>query len=301
MKLNLGNLTTEQRNEKTKHIDNCSVVEMLEIINEEDALVHEAVRAEIPNIAKAVEAIVHSFKNGGRLFYVGAGTSGRLGILDASECPPTFSTEPELVQAIIAGGYPAIFKAIEGAEDSVEQGKEVMLQKEISEKDVVVGITASGRTPYVLGAISQAKLMGAVTVGLSNNGDSELAREAHIAITPIVGPEVITGSTRMKSGTSQKLVLNMLSTGAMIRSGKVYGNLMVDVKASNEKLIDRCERIVISATGVSSEEAKRQLGEAAYNPKKAIIRIITGASLEAVEKALIEAEGITAKAIKLLT
>jgi N-acetylmuramic acid 6-phosphate etherase len=301
MKLNLENLTTEQRNEKTKHIDTSSVIEILETINEEDALVHAAVRAEITNIAKAVEAIVDSFKREGRLFYVGAGTSGRLGILDASECPPTFSTEPELVQAIIAGGYPAIFKAVEGAEDSMEQGKDIMLQKEIGEKDVVVGITASGRTPYVLGAIRQAKLMGAVIVGLSNNADSELAREVDIAITPLVGPEVITGSTRMKAGTSQKLVLNMLSTGAMIRCGKVYGNLMVDVKASNEKLIDRCERIVMSATGVSREEAKVYLGEASNNPKKAIIRIITGASLEAVEKALIEADEMTAKAISLLT
>lgn len=300
MELRLDKLTTEQRNEKTKHIDTCSVMEMLEMINDEDAHVHDAVRDEIPNIAKAVEAIVKSFKKGGRLFYVGAGTSGRLGILDASECPPTYSTEPEMVQAIIAGGNTAIFKAVEGAEDSAELGKNAMIEKKVTENDVIVGITASGRTPYVLGAVKQAKLVGAITVGLSNNRNSALTKVVDIAITPIVGAEVVTGSTRMKAGTSQKLVLNMLTTSSMIRLGKVYGNLMVDVKASNEKLVDRCERIVESATDITTKDVKRYLSQTSYNPKKAIIMIKTGASLEQVEKALTETDGLVAQSIDLL-
>lgn len=301
MMLNLGALITEQRNEKTKNIDTSSVVEILQMINREDAKVHEAVQEEIPHIAKAVEAIVERFKKGGRLFYVGAGTSGRLGILDASECPPTYSTDPEMVQAIIAGGETAIFKAVEGAEDSIDQGRAVMIEKQITSRDIIVGITASGRTPYVLGAIREAKTIGALTIGLSNNQASLLAKEVDIPITPIVGPEVITGSTRMKAGTSQKLVLNMLTTGSMIKLGKVYENLMVDVKPSNEKLIDRCERIVVSATKLTREEAKKCLIETAYQPKKAIIMAKTGASLKEVEGALIQTEGMAAKAIDLLT
>ena len=297
----LGNLTTEKVNERSSQIDISTTKEMLEIINEEDILVPEAVRKEIPNIVKAVDAIADSIKNGGKLFYIGAGTSGRLGILDAAECPPTYGTKPELVQGIIAGGNTAIFKAVECAEDSEDLGKQDIIGHGITNKDVLVGITASGRTPYVIGALNEAKRIGAVTVGLSNNKDSKINEIVDIAITPLVGPEVVMGSTRMKSGTSQKLVLNMLTTGAMIKLGKVYGNLMVDLKPTNLKLVDRTKRIVVYATGVSSEEAESCLEKSGFNTKIAIIMIKTGCTKEEAEKLLENADGVVAKAIELKT
>jgi N-acetylmuramic acid 6-phosphate etherase len=298
MGMNLGNLTTEQVNSNSSHIDLCSTSKILELINEEDIMVPHIVKKVIPNIEKAVDAIYEKIKNGGRLFYVGAGTSGRIGILDASECPPTYGTNPELIQGIIAGGYEAIFRAIEGAEDNEELGSQVIYDKNITSKDVVVGITASGQAPFVLGAVREAKKVGAVTIGISNNFDSLLKSEADIEITPIVGPEVIMGSTRMKAGTSQKLILNMISTAVMIKFGKVYGNLMVDLKPTNKKLKDRCIRIVMSATGVTKQIAEDYLAKSVFSPKLAIVMIKTECSREVCEKLLNEAGGFVTRAIE---
>lgn len=294
----LKSLTTEQVNGKSIHIDMCSTHEILDIINSEDMLVPLAVKKEIPNIEKAVDSIVENIKKGGRLFYIGAGTSGRLGILDASECPPTYGTDPELVQGIIAGGRDAMFNSIEDAEDSEEMGIQVVHDKGISQNDVVVGITASGRTPYVLGAVREAKKIGAVTVGISSNSTSIIKNDVDIAITPIVGPEVVTGSTRMKSGTAQKLVLNMITTAVMIKLGKVYGNLMVDLKPTNKKLVDRAVRIVIHATSVSEEMAQKYMELSDFNPKAAIVMIKAGVSKEKAEEMLSEGKGFVTKALE---
>lgn len=299
MDLTIAKLTTEQVNEKSTHIDTCTTREILEIINSEDMLVAKAVKEEIPNIEKTVDAVAAAIKKGGRLFYIGAGTSGRLGILDASECPPTYGTNFELIQGIIAGGYEAMFKAVEGAEDSEEMGRNIIHEKNVNDKDVVVGITASGRTPYVLGAVKEAKKVGAVTIGLSNNKDSALKKEVDIAITPLVGPEVVMGSTRMKAGTSQKLVLNMITTAAMIKLGKVYGNLMVDLQPTNYKLIDRIKRIVVYATGISYEEAEDYLIKACNKPKTAIVMVKTGCDKEKAEELLEKADGMISKALQL--
>lgn len=294
----LKSLTTEQVNGKSIHIDMCSTHEILNIINSEDMLVPLAVKKEIPNIEKAVDSIVENIEKGGRLFYIGAGTSGRLGILDASECPPTYGTDPELVQGIIAGGRDAMFNSIEDAEDSEEMGIQVVHDKGISQNDVVVGITASGRTPYVLGAVREAKKIGAVTVGISSNSTSIIKNDVDIAITPIVGPEVVTGSTRMKSGTAQKLVLNMITTAVMIKLGKVYGNLMVDLKPTNKKLVDRAVRIVIHATSVSEEMAQKYMELSDFNPKAAIVMIKAGVSKEKAEEMLSEGKGFVTKALE---
>ena len=229
-KLNLGKLTTESRNQNTLDIDKVSTIEMVRIINEEDKKVALAVEKEIPQIAKAIDGIVERMHKGGRLIYIGAGTSGRLGILDASECPPTYGVSEELVQGIIAGGMEAIFRAQEGAEDSRELAVSDLKSKALNNTDIVVGLAASGRTPYVIGGLEYANSIGALTVSVTCNADSEVSKCSSIAIAPVVGPEVVTGSTRLKSGTAQKLVLNMLSTGSMIKLGKVYGNLMVDVQ-----------------------------------------------------------------------
>lgn len=301
MKYDLGSLTTEQSNDRSRWIDSCTIPEILQMINDEDSRVHLAVKQEIPHIAAAVEQIVKNFKAGGRLFYVGAGTSGRLGILDAAECPPTYNTKPEMVQAVIAGGAEAVFTAVEGAEDDKEAGAAGMRSKGVNRNDTVVGITASGVTPFVIGAIQEAKRLGAATVGISSNKGSPLEKETDFPITLIVGPEVVTGSTRMKSGTAQKMVLNMLSTCSMIRLGKVYGNLMVDVKPSNNKLIDRCVRIVVDACGVTAETAKNSLVQTDYNPKKAIILLKTGSAPENVDKALSQTDGSVSESISLLS
>lgn len=295
----LANLVTEKINIKSTNIDVCSTKEILEIINEEDKLAPLAVEREIPNIVKAVDAITERMGRGGRLFYVGAGTSGRIGILDASECPPTFGTDPDLVVGIIAGGSAAVFKAVEGAEDDEELGRKEIINRNITSNDSVVGITASGRTPFVISAIREAKRLGAITIAVSNNGDSKVKYEADIAITPIVGPEVITGSTRMKAGTSEKLVLNMITTSVMIKLGKVYGNLMVDLQPTNEKLMDRSVRIVAYATGIKDELAKRYINQSDKNPKIAIVMIKTGCSKEEAEKLLSSGNGIISNAISL--
>lgn len=299
MDTHFSSLSTEQVNEGSKHIDVCSTAEILEVINSEDAKVHLAVKKEILNIARAVDIIAGRIKLGGRLFYVGAGTSGRLGILDASECPPTYGTPPELVQGIIAGGSEAVWKAVEGAEDNEELGRAAIYDKGMALNDVVVGVTASGRTPFVLGAVREARLNGIVTVGVSNSSNSLIEREADIAITPLVGPEVIMGSTRMKSGTSQKLVLNMLTTAVMIKLGKVYGNLMVDLQPTNEKLVDRAVRIIMYATGLDYERAKEYLERSGANPKTAIVMVKTGLEREQAESLLEEGEGFVSRAVGL--
>lgn len=267
----LENLLTEQPNPASASIDALATEDMLRIVNAEDRKVADAVASEIPAIARAVDAIVASFQQGGRLFYIGAGTSGRLGVLDASECPPTFGVPAGMVQGIIAGGEPALSRATEASEDDPASGARDLAARGFTARDALVGIAASGRTPYVLGAIAEAKGLGAVTVGISCTPDSELARAVAIPITPLVGPEVIAGSTRLKAGTAQKLVLNMLSTGAFIRMGYVYGNLMVNVQPTNAKLADRARRIVAQATGVSGERAGEWLEAAGGNVCAAIL------------------------------
>jgi N-acetylmuramic acid 6-phosphate etherase len=255
-------LLTEAQNPSSVAIDALPTVDMLRAINTADEEVARAVKREIPNVARAIDAILERLQQGGRLFYIGAGTSGRLGVLDASECPPTFNTPPDLVQAIIAGGDRALRHSVEKAEDDPEQGKLDLEQREFCSRDALAGIAASGRTPYVMGGITFARALGALTIALSCTPDSEIAKRADIAITPLPGPEIITGSTRMRAGTATKLVLNMLSTGVMIRMGYVYGNLMVNVQPTNTKLTDRARRIIASITGVSYDEASRSLAEA---------------------------------------
>jgi len=267
---NLANLLTEQRNPASARIDKLATAEMLRVINEEYFKVAEAVAREIPNIARAVDAIVEAFHKGGRLFYIGAGTSGRLGVLDASECPPTFNVPPDMVQGIIAGGEAALSRATETTEDDPGIGARDLKLRGFTGSDVLCGIAASGRTPYVLGAVDEANRMGALTLGVSCTPDSELARRVKIAITPLSGPEIVTGSTRMKAGTATKLVLNMLTTGSFIRLGYVRGNLMVNVQPKNSKLVDRSRRIIAALTGVSYEEAGRMLVAAGNNVAAAI-------------------------------
>ena len=289
--IQLNKLTTERRNPHTSHIDELSTLEMVTAINREDQQVPLAVEKVLPQIAQAVDLNTERLKNGGRLFYIGAGTSGRLGILDAVECPPTYGTAPEMVQGLIAGGTPAIFKAQEGAEDNPALAAKDLTAAGFSACDVLVGIAASGRTPYVIGGIEYAKKIKAPTIALSCSENSQIAALADIAITPITGPEAITGSTRMKAGTAQKLVLNMLSTGTMIKLGKVYGNLMVDVKTSNLKLEERARRIVMEATGCSRDEAIAVLAQAQGRAKLAILLQLTGCSAEEGRELLKKAEG----------
>ncbi|WP_229612162.1 N-acetylmuramic acid 6-phosphate etherase [Vibrio parahaemolyticus] len=280
MKIDLSRLVTESRNPASAEIDTLSTIEMLQVINEEDQKVALAVKAVLPQIAKTVDAITQAFANGGRLVYMGAGTSGRLGILDASECPPTYGTHPDMVIGLIAGGHQAILKAVENAEDDVKMGQDDLKALHLTKHDVVVGIAASGRTPYVLGGLEYAKSIGATTASIACNPECAMAKAADIAILPIVGAEVVTGSSRMKAGTAQKLVLNMLTTGAMIRSGKVFGNLMVDVEATNAKLIQRQTNIVVEATGASKEEAERALNACDRHCKTAILMILADLDAE---------------------
>ena len=294
----LQKIATEQRNPNTMNIDTLSTLDMVKLINQEDHRVAEAVGEVTDKIAQAVDVIAEKLAAGGRLIYCGAGTSGRLGILDAVECPPTYSTDPETVQALMAGGYGAIFKAVEGAEDSKELGVEDMKNIHFCQKDVLVGIAASGRTPYVRGCMEYAKQLGAPTVAVTCCPGSELDQFADIGIAPAPGPEVVTGSTRMKSGTAQKMVLNMLSTGAMIKLGKVYGNLMVDVKPSNEKLIRRCVTIVCSAAECTEAEATKALEECDYRPKVAIVMVLRGVDAETACAMLQKAEGRIAKVLE---
>ena len=294
----LQKIATEQRNPNTMNIDTLSTLDMVKLINREDHRVADAVGEVTDKIAQAVDVIAEKLAAGGRLIYCGAGTSGRLGILDAVECPPTYSTDPETVQALMAGGYGAIFKAVEGAEDSKELGVEDMKNIHFCQKDVLVGIAASGRTPYVRGCMEYAKQLGAPTVAVTCCPGSELDQFADIGIAPAPGPEVVTGSTRMKSGTAQKMVLNMLSTGAMIKLGKVYGNLMVDVKPSNEKLIRRCVTIVCSAAECTEAEATQALEACGYRPKVAIVMVLRGVNADTACAMLQKAEGRIAKVLE---
>ena len=298
MAVELDKIATEQRNPRTAHIDELSTLDMVTLINSEDHRVADAVQEVLPQIAAAVDLIADRLSSGGRLVYAGCGTSGRLGILDASECPPTYNVSPELVQGLIAGGYPAIFKAVEGAEDSRELGAQDLRRIGFCEKDVLCGLAASGRTPYVLGAMAYAKSVGASVISVTCCRGSEIDRAADIGIAPEPGPEVVTGSTRMKSGTAQKLVLNMLSTAAMIKLGKVYGNLMVDVKPSNEKLIRRCVTIVCSATECSESAATAALEACGYRPKTAIVMILCGVDAEEAARLLKQSDGRIANVLK---
>ena len=297
-RLNLGKLTTESRNQNTLNIDKVSTSEMVKIINNEDKKVAEAVERELPQIAEAIDEIVERMHKGGRLIYIGAGTSGRLGILDASECPPTYGVSEELVQGVIAGGQEAIFRAKEGAEDSKELAAKDLKERKLTENDTVVGLAASGRTPYVIGGLEYANEIGALTVSVTCNADSDVSKAAKISIAPVVGAEVITGSTRLKSGTAQKLVLNMLSTGIMIKLGKVYGNLMVDLKLSNEKLVERAKKIVVEATGVNIKEAESLLAETKFDVKLAIFMILSGLDINVSRIKLDENKGYIAKALE---
>lgn len=264
-------LTTEQDNPVSKNIDQMSTQDALRLINREDAKVADAVRAALPQVAEAVEVIAEAIASGGRLFYLGAGTSGRLGVLDAVECVPTFSVSPELVQGLIAGGSDALTQSIEGAEDRPEDARDDLMERGLTESDVVCGIAASGRTPYVIGGLTYAKTLGAKTIAVACNARSPIGEIVDISISVVVGPEVIAGSTRMKAGTAQKMILNMLSTCAMIRLGKVYGNLMVDVKVSNQKLADRANRLVKRLTGVDSARASALLAQTNQDVKAAVV------------------------------
>ncbi len=272
----LSTLITEQRNPNSMNVDCLSALEIVQLMNEEDKQVPLAIEKCLPQIAQAVERIVAAFQQGGRLVYIGAGTSGRLGVLDASECPPTFGVSPEMVKGIIAGGERALRHPIEGAEDSKTQAVVDLQTIHFSSQDVLVGIAASGRTPYVIGALEYAKSLGSVTVSIASNPNSAMANIVDIAIDTVVGPEVLTGSSRLKSGTAQKLVLNMLTTASMILMGKCYQNLMVDVQASNEKLKARAIRIVMQATDCDKALAEETLKQADQNAKLAIMMILSG-------------------------
>ncbi len=295
----MASLTTELRNPNSVNVDSLAVQDILELINNEDRQVAGAVAEEMGNIVAAVDLVIGSLRSGGRLIYAGAGTSGRLGVLDAAECPPTFSSDPEMVQGIIAGGTDALTRSIEGAEDNPEDGRKAIADKSVNGNDVVFGIATSGRTPYVLGALEEAKRLGAKTVFLSCNTVEEGDVAADLLITPLVGPEIITGSTRMKSGTATKLVLNMITTTAMIKLGKVYSNLMVDLQAVNGKLLDRACRILETLTGIDYAAAEMLLEDAEMNLKTALVMQIAGVKREAALKKLDEAGGIVREAVDL--
>ena len=294
----LEKLTTEQRNPATEHIDELPTLDMVALMNAEDKKVAEAVEKILPQIARAIDLIAEKLQKGGHLFYMGAGTSGRLGILDAVECPPTYGTDYELVQGLIAGGATAIFQAKEGAEDDPALGRADLEEAGFAAKDVLVGIAASGRTPYVKGGLAYAKELGATAIALACAEQAEIAELSDLALLPVTGPEVVTGSTRMKAGTAQKMVLNMLSTGTMVKLGKVYGNLMVDVKATNEKLAERALRIVMAAAGCQRKEAEAALRRAGGQAKLAILIALTGCSPAEGRLQLGMAQGHLTKALK---
>lgn len=294
----LKELITEKRNPRTLDIDSKSIDDILKIINEEDKTVPDAVEKELPYIRQAVEILVDAFKKGGRLIYIGAGTSGRLGVLDASECPPTFGTDPEMVQGIIAGGLKALTRSQEGAEDKREQGAIDLMNLNFSSQDVACGIAASRRTPYVVGAIEKARELGAKTIYITCTPREEMHLDVDVAICPVVGPEVIMGSTRMKSGTAEKLVLNMLTTTAMICLGKVYGNMMVDLQMTSKKLEERSKRTVMMVTGIDYEEAEKVLSEAKGHVKAALVMILKNVDREEAIRRLKAANGFVRKAIE---
>ncbi len=300
MKENLAALVTESRNPASLQIDTLDSQAILSIINREDTLVAQAVAKSIPQIASCVDAITEGFASGGRLIYVGAGTSGRLGILDASECPPTYGTPPEQVVGVIAGGKQAVFSAVENAEDNPVAGRDDLKALNINKHDVVVGIAASGRTPYVVGAMDYARSQGARVGAICCNAECVMADNADFPMVAVVGPEVVTGSSRMKAGTAQKLILNMLTTAAMIRSGKVYGNLMVDVEATNAKLRERQVRIVMDATGCDEDQALGALSSTGLHCKTAILTILADCSPETAREALASHNGFVRAALKAL-
>ncbi|MFQ6112608.1 MAG: N-acetylmuramic acid 6-phosphate etherase [bacterium] len=294
----LKKLVTESRNPVSEGIDSKSTIEILRTINAEDKKVPEVVEREIEYIAKAVDILVDAFREGGRLFYIGAGTSGRLGVLDAAECPPTFGTDPAMIQGIIAGGYEALLRAQEGSEDKAEQAASDLMERGFTKKDVACGIAASRRTPYVIAAIKKAREIGGKTLYITCNPRSELKLQVDVAICPVVGPEVIMGSTRMKAGTATKLVLNMLTTTAMIRMGKVYGNMMVDLQMNSRKLEERSKRTVMMVTGVDYEEASRILKKAGGHVKTALVMILAGVEADEARKRLETSGGFVHGAIK---
>ncbi|OUN73351.1 N-acetylmuramic acid 6-phosphate etherase [Faecalibacterium sp. An58] len=291
-------MTTERRNPRTMNLDTMTELEIVSAINEEDARVPLAIAKKLPEIAQAAHWAVEAFEQGGRLFYMGAGTSGRLGVLDAAECPPTFGVDPGMVVGLIAGGEKAFLKAIEGAEDSRELGRSDLEAHGLTAKDFVVGIAASGRTPYVLGGLEYAKSVGCRTAAIACNTGSAVGKAADLAIEVEVGPEVLTGSTRMKSGTAQKMILNMISTASMVRIGKAYQNLMVDVMQTNEKLHVRAENIVIDATGVERQEARRAIDAAGGSVKCAITMLLAGCGAEEAARRLEQAHGHVRAAIE---
>ncbi|MPQ27470.1 N-acetylmuramic acid 6-phosphate etherase [Bacillus paralicheniformis] len=295
----LGSLTTERRNERSRRIHQAETIDMLKIINDEDKTVAEAVQDVLPEVKTAVDFAVGSLKKGGRIIYIGAGTSGRLGVLDAAECPPTFSIPPESVIGIIAGGEKALYKAVEGAEDHEGFGRRDLEAVNLSNNDTVIGIAASGRTPYVLGALKYARETGAKTVSLTCNENSAISQASDHSIEVVVGPEVIAGSTRMKAATAHKMILNMISTAAMIKMGKVYENLMVDVKVSNDKLKERAIRIIQTVTDVPKETAALALEKSNNQVKTAIIMLKTNEDAAAAEKLLEKSEGDIEKALSI--
>jgi N-acetylmuramic acid 6-phosphate etherase len=282
---------SEQRNAASRNLDRMSTMQIVRLMNREDRKVAAAVGRALPAIARAADAIVKAIRGGGRLIYVGAGSSGRMAVLDAAECPPTFGTSPTLVQALIAGGRPAVTGAVEGAEDSLANAKRDLHAKKLTRRDVLVGITASGTTPYVLAALNQARKRGATTVAITVNPHTPVARLAKILIATAVGPEVLTGSTRLKAGTAQKMVLNMLSTAAMARLGHVYENLMIDVKPSNQKVSKRILRILAEASGKSLSAAERALRQAGHNMRVALVMLELGVSAQGARKKLRAAKG----------
>ena len=296
--MNLGALVSETRNPQTMDLDALTTIELVNRFNQQDTLVAQAVKATLPEVAKAVDAAAQALKAGGRIIYMGAGTSGRLGVLDASECPPTFGVPHGLVVGLIAGGPGALLKAVEGAADNAQLGEDDLKALSLNAADLVVGLAASGRTPYVIGGLKYASAVGCTTVAVSCNPDSPIAHEADIAISPVVGPEALTGSTRLKSGTAQKLVLNMISTGAMVKFGKVYQNLMVDMKATNVKLVDRACRMVVEATGVTRDIAEKVLKQTDFEVKPAILMVLTGLDASAARAKLAAHQGFLRAALE---
>ena len=298
MSLNLKNMSTETRNQNTMNLDIMTPLEVVTVMNQEDAKVPEAIKPALPNIAQCVTWAIESIEAGGRIIYMGAGTSGRLGVLDAVECPPTFGVAPEVVVGLIAGGEKAFVKAVEGAEDSRELGRGDLVNINLEKRDIVIGIAASGRTPYVLGGLAYAQEVGCHTVGISCNPGSAVGAAAELAIEVVPGPECLTGSTRLKSGTCQKLILNMISTATMFGCGKAYQNLMVDVMQTNEKLVVRAQNIVMEATGCDRETAAEKIALAGGNAKTAITMILADCGLEEAKERLAKARGHVREAIK---
>ncbi|MFB5760261.1 N-acetylmuramic acid 6-phosphate etherase [Paenibacillus medicaginis] len=294
----LDNLKTETRNQRSTDLDQLSTLSVLELMQEEDAKVSLAIWEKLPEIERVTKCVIESFKQGGRLIYTGAGTSGRMGILDAVECVPTFGTDPDMVQGVIAGGDEAIRMAVEGAEDSVEQGMKDLEKLNLSDKDIVLGVAASGRTPYVIGGLQYAAGVGAATASLACNKDAEISNYAEYPIEIITGPEVLTGSTRLKAGTAQKMVLNMISTAAMIGIGKTYSNFMVDVQPTNEKLVVRAKSMIREITGCDYETASRYYELSRHQVKVAVIMLLAGLDYEEAQRKLQEADGFIRRALQ---